>query len=180
MRNLANFALFQVVWFACVLGASDGNVWIGPLVTVVALALHFWTETERVREWKLLGIVAVSGVLVDSGVQALGAMTYTEPLAAISPIVPPWIISLWVAFGMLLRRSLSWMHHRIPLAVIFGLVGGPLSMRAGASLEAVELGGDLVTSYAWLGFEWGLLTPLYLLLARGNRELDVATDSPAP
>jgi len=39
---ILNFILFQIAWFACVLGAANAMPWLGVLVTVVILIWHLY------------------------------------------------------------------------------------------------------------------------------------------
>jgi hypothetical protein len=82
-------------------------------------------------------------------------------------MVPTWIFALWGLFASTLNLSLSWLKHYKLLAVIFGLIGGPLADIAGERLNAVQL----ISPYALisLAIGWALLTPLSLcLLKMGN------------
>ena len=63
MRKLANFALFQVGWFACVLESVGGHT--AGAVTAFILAAHFWFLSEqRAREAALVAAVVLLGSLV--------------------------------------------------------------------------------------------------------------------
>ena len=42
-------------------------------------------------------------------------------------LAPPWPIPLWLQFATLLRFSLRWLDRRPALAVLVGLVGGPMA-----------------------------------------------------
>ena len=105
MRNVANFLLFQAFWFAAVLGAAAGRVWLGPLAALAVLAAHLWMvgdDRERRRELSYVLAVGLLGTLVDSFLRAIGATAYpTSEGAWPFASVPPWITSLWVAFAML-------------------------------------------------------------------------------
>ncbi len=167
LANAANFVLFQLVWFACVMGAAAGRPWLGPLAVAAWLALHaFWPG--RPRELKLVLAVTLIGTAVDSALRAVGLLGYSAvPGGWPTFVAPPWIIALWAAFAALLRHSLAWLTPRPWLGAAFGAIGGPLSFLAGRRLGAVELHAERpALSLVALALEWAILTPALGLLAR--------------
>lgn len=164
-RSLVNFLLFQVGWFACVLGAADGQPWLGPLVGAPLVAFHLWTSEDRWAEARLLALVGVIGSAVDTGLDAAGFIAHSTYAPLPEPFVPAWIATLWVLFGTLLRRSLAWLARYRTLAFVLGAVGGPLSMLSGVRLGALEWGPDVTASMITVGVEWAILTPALLALA---------------
>ena len=92
---------------------------------------------------------------------SLGLIEYKSQFSEY--IVPIWIVALWGLFASTLNISLSWLRHYKILAVLFGLIGGPLSYIAAEKLNAIQL----MNSYALIAIAlgWALLTPLSLLMA---------------
>ncbi|MEM8712437.1 MAG: DUF2878 domain-containing protein [Planctomycetota bacterium] len=128
--KVVNFIVFQLVYFACVFGAVAGNHWIGPLAGAVLLPINLaFAPFERRRTepalWIACGLI---GFVVDSGLLAAGAIGFPEitriaPDSSVSAwLVPPWIVTLWVAVGTMLRTSLDWLKHRPVLATVLGAV----------------------------------------------------------
>ena len=173
MRNLANFLLFQVAWFACVGGAAEGDMWRGPLATLLVLGLHLAFVTrpgDRVREALFVLVVGVAGFALDSGLHALGLLAYpTSAEAWPHGAVPPWITALWVLFATLPHHSLGWLGGRPRLAFLLGAIGGPLSFLAGTRLGAVGVGTPPLGTWAALTVEYALVTPLLLRFATGAK-----------
>ncbi len=170
-KNLLNFGLFQLFWFAAVVGAGSGHLWLGPFAVAVFLGLHLMmvpAGVERLRELGYVLAVGLAGSLVDSGLHAIGATVYpTSREAWPFVVVPPWIASLWVAFAMLPRFSLGWLAGRRRLAVLFGAIGGPASYFAGTRFGAVAVGDVPLLTWGALAVEYAILMPIMLRLAPG-------------
>lgn len=164
--NLANFALFQLAWYAAVRGAVSGSTWIGVLAAALfALAHVAWLRADR-RELGFALLVALAGALLDSLLCGLGLLGYPTSHAPGSlPLAPPWIAALWFCFALLPRRSLAWLAPRPRLAALLGAVGGPLSYCAGVRIGAVAVPGSAAATYGALALEYALATPLLLRFA---------------
>jgi hypothetical protein len=163
MAFVLNIALFQLGWFACVLGAAHGFVWQGALVALAIVAWHIARAGEPRRELALVACAAALGVafeslLVQSGWIRFGGGTLVEGAATY------WMVALWALFATTLNVSLRGLRHRGWLAALLGAIGGPLAYYAGARLGALEfvaLGAGL----AAIGAGWAVLTPLLLRAA---------------
>jgi hypothetical protein len=176
-RKLANFALFQAGWFACVLGAGAGHAWFGPLAVLVILALHL-TLVERSRfELMFVVVAGLIGTVLDSFQTWIGAVRFAGS-PALNFLCPLWITALWCTFGTTLNVSLGWLHRRFVLAALLGAVAGPLTYVGASRLDAVVLpshGLAIVT----VGIEYALAMPMLLLVSgqiRRMRENPSRTD----
>jgi hypothetical protein len=161
---LANFILFQVGWFACVLGGANDRPWLG---TSIALAIVVWHvgRSPRPRAETIL-VLAAAGI---------GAVADTLPVAAdwvryasgtvVPGTAPVWLVAMWMLFATTLNVSLRWLR-RYPLAAIaLGALGGPLAYWGGARLGAMEFVAPVAATVA-LAIGWAVLTPLLVWLAR--------------
>ncbi len=170
--KVTNFVIFQVVYAACVFGAVRGNLWIGPVAGLLLLPINLWffPQEERGRELRLWLIAGLIGLVLDSCLLGLNAVAFPDvtriaPEAALSAwIVPPWIVTLWVAVGTMLRTSIAWLRGRPVLAATLGAIGGPFSFWTGTRLGATELPLGW-GSFALLGFEYAVVMPLLLRMA---------------
>jgi len=160
---LLNFALFQVSWFACVMGAANSQPWLGVIVTIMVLAWHLYQTNQAHRELKVLVSTMMIGALLDQSLLSLDLIDYQNHGWSIS-IVPGWILALWLAFATTLNMSMAWMHKRYWISFIFGMIGGPLAYLAAEKLGAVIVAGQL--AYVALAVGWAIITPLLLLIAR--------------
>ena len=162
-RKIINVALFQAAWFAAVLGAAKGVLWLGPLAMLPTLAVHLALQEDRRGEVKLLLAAGVLGFIFDTAFVAGGVFTPLQHLLP-RPFSPPWMICLWLNFAATLNVSMAWLRGRYLLAMLFGAVGGPLAYYSGARLGATE---SLPTSTGilLLAIGWGIMTPLLVRLA---------------
>jgi len=162
-RKAVNLLLFQVAWFAAVLGAAGGMAWLGPLALVPVLGVHLALQEDRRGEVRLLLAAAVIGFLFDTLMVATGAFTPVRSLLP-RPFSPPWMVGLWMNFAATLNVSLSWLLGRYRLAAAFGAIGGPLAYYSGAKLGATETLPTL-TGLLMLAVGWAVMTPLLAWLA---------------
>lgn len=165
--KLLNAALFQVAWFAAVLGAARGFPWLGPLVALPVLGYNLAMSDHRRGELILWGSAGLLGFAFDS---ALMSASLFAPVHGVSqwPLSPPWMVALWLNFAATLNVSLSWLRGRWLLAAVFGAIGGPLAYYGGAGLgAAVTLPSFAAIVILSLG--WGAMTPLLFRIATAAR-----------
>jgi len=167
LRNALNLLLFQVAWFAAVLGAAGGMAWLGPLALVPVLGVHLALQEDRRGEVTLILAAAAIGFLFDTLMVATGAFTPVQSLLP-RPFSPPWMVGLWMNFAATLNVSLSWLLGRYRLAAMFGGIGGPLAYYSGAKLGATETLPSL-TGMVILAVGWAIMTPLLAWLAERLR-----------
>ncbi len=171
----ANILLFQVAWVAGVGGAAAGYAWPGPLAAAIAALLALASSAHRARLAWFLPAVAAVGYAADSGIARLGILEFAAPFPESLPC-PLWMAGLWLAFATTLHAALRFLQTRPVLAALFGLIGGPLALRAAVGLGAIRITGDPRLAYAIFAVEYALLTPLLLLAAR--RALSTSAGSP--
>jgi len=151
MRNLINFAGFQVVWFACVLSAAAGRQWIGLAVFAAVIALHIALTADRRFEASLLFRAALLGAFAEWTMTVIGALRFDGL----------FMVALWVNFAATLRWALAWLQGRYVLGSALGAVAGPLSYLGGERLGAISVHQPLAVAV-----EWAIATPLLLWLAK--------------
>jgi hypothetical protein len=167
VRVLLNAALFQVAWFAAVLGAAHERAWLGPLVLLPVLAINLAMAADRRSELQLWAVAGVLGLLFDTALVAAGVFAPRRQLLP-HPLSPPWMIGLWLNFAATLNQSLGWLRGRPLLAAMFGAVGGPLAYYGGARLGATEAIPGM-EGMMMLAVGWGVMTPLLFKLAKPPR-----------
>lgn len=158
--------LSQVAWFACVLGAANGNAWIGPAVVAATIGVAVVT-LGRPRETLLLALVAgLIGLLVETVMIASGLVEYVLP--GPWPMLPPaWLFGLWVVFSVLPNTALAWLHGRRAVQAGLGAVGAPLAYLGGAKLGAMRFEEPAVAGLTLLGALWAVAFPSLMAAARG-------------
>jgi hypothetical protein len=160
---LANFAAFQIGWFACVLGGAHGAPWLGIAVTGLVVAWHLGTAARPSSEARLLVTAAALGVVWDSALVSLGWIAFTSG-TLIAGAAPGWIVAMWVLFATTLNVSLNWLKGRDWLSALLGAVAGPLAYYAGAKLGAVHF-PEPVLALGALALGWAVIMPLLMRLA---------------
>jgi len=162
IQLISNFVLFQVSWFACVIGASMAKPWLGITITLLVVAWHITQAPQKEPEILLTAICLLIGAVFDQALVSFQLITYMHHGWS-DALVPAWILAMWLAFSTLLNVGLRWMHGRYVVAIIFGAVGGPLAYIGAEKLGAVMLYGD--SGYIALSLGWAIITPLLLSIA---------------
>jgi hypothetical protein len=159
LKQIANAALFQIGWFACVLGGS--SYWL--LIPVGILVLHLlWISSWASEGWLLVCVMAL-GTLLDSVLIMLGVFGFDSS----GPLIPLWLMVLWPLLGTTLNHCLAWTARPWWRASLLGAIGGPMSYYAGSKLAGVHLPLGLWPSMLLLAVIWAVVFPLLQRLA-GN------------
>jgi len=159
---VANVVLFQLAWFACVWAAARGRAWFGIGAVLVVVLVFVLLAPRRPRALLLMAAVTLIGAAWDSFVGATGWLHYVGAPTAGWP-APPWIVAMWTLFATLLNVSLRWLRQRWLLAILLGLIGGPVAYFGGARLGAVSF-ANLPAALLLQGAGWAALTPLLIAL----------------
>ncbi len=163
MLVVINAVLFQIGWFACVLGAAYQLPWLGSLMAVAIVAYHLSRTLQLAQELKLIALVVTAGFVWDSLQVTSGLLHYDSGLLHQS-LAPYWIIAMWALFASTLNVSLKWMKGKYFIATLFGLVGGPLAFYGGYKLGAVTFSDTSIAMLA-LGVGWAFIMPLMMWLS---------------
>lgn len=161
--SILNAVLYQLGWFACVVGAAQGWGTTGAGIALLLVMVHVGLAERPDREWPLLLAAAGIGLVVETLHAGLGILDLSGHRAG--SLAPLWILALWLQFGTVLHFCLSWLSGRYALASILGLVGGPLAFLGGERLGAATFGEPRLLSLAVLGLSWAVALPLLVALA---------------
>jgi len=157
LRSVANIALYQVVWFLCVLGGNSGGT-----MAVMLVLLHLFFSKKRLADLKMMAMLLIAGMLIDGTLLATGFFSFTNDTGW--PI-PLWLAVIWLALATLPHHSLAWMQGRYLLCVLFGGLGGPLAYWAGERLGVMQFNLSLFSSMLILAGIWAVLWPLVMHLS---------------
>lgn len=163
-RLIANFILFQVGWFSCVLFGATSLHLAGTLAAGVIVLIHLRLAANPVPELILVLYAISIGLLWDSALVSLGVLQYQHGMIS-AFMAPHWIIAMWALFATTINISLSWMKANWLLAVLMGAIGGPLSYYAGYKLGAVQI-PDMTLGMIALAIGWAIFMPVLVWLAR--------------
>ena len=155
---LQNFLLFQVGWFACVLGGASADMsWIGVALVCGIIAVHLFKANDVRPEIQLILVTVLLGTGWDSLLTTLGMYEFATGLL-IDGLAPYWLIAMWALFATTLNVSMTWMKGRYLLAAAVGLIGGPLAYYAGHKLGAVNF-SDTASTLTAVGAGWFFIMP---------------------
>ena len=154
LTKIINFIWFQTIWFLAIL-FEDAYL----LIILSLLVLHIVFSKHK-REDTLLGLgIGLYGSLVDGVLLQSGLFAFSNQFAW---FIPYWLVTLWIAFGMMLRISLDYLQRRYVLSAILGAISGPLSYIAGERLDAVIFPQSTLLTVVVLSVIWAMTVPLWL------------------
>jgi len=164
MSLLVNVVLYQVGWFAIVLGAAHGRPWLGSGVALALVAIHLILAHGRPRQVSLILLAGSIGLGLDSLQLSLGVLRFPSGMV-IDWLVPPWDVVLWMQFATILPFGLIWLSRRYVLSSVLGLVGGPLAFYTGERLGAVVFLPPRAMHFLLLGLVWAVAFPTLVWLS---------------
>ncbi|MEP7185933.1 MAG: DUF2878 domain-containing protein [Rhodanobacter sp.] len=157
---------YQLVWFAAVIGAAHGLAWPGMVGLLIYASVQLVLARNLRVDLSLAATAIVLGFLLDGGLIRTGLATYAAPWPS-PAFAPTWILALWAAFAMTFTQSLAWLQTRLWLAVLMGLIGGPLAyLGAARAWHVVVFAPPIWRGLLFLGVGWALATPLLAWMAR--------------
>jgi hypothetical protein len=160
---LFNFAIFQVGWFACVLGGAYQLPWFGTVLVGIIIGFHLLRASQPRAELNLILFAIAIGSLWDSFLVFQGWLEY--PSGTLIPnTAPHWILALWAVFATTLNVSLRWLKGRWLFATLSGAIAGPLAYYAGSKLGGVMFTDELTALIA-LSLGWAILMPALMALS---------------
>jgi hypothetical protein len=163
MARLLNFAMFYLGWFACVMGAGHGQLWLGPSVVAALVLIHLYLTPRPAQETSLILLVGIFGFAIDTLQASAGLYAFTRTSAA-PWLCPLWMVALWMIFATTLNASMAWLAGRYGLAAALGALCGPVSYVAGARLGAIELPAHASASLVAIAIVWAFVMPSLLWL----------------
>ena len=170
-KQLANAVLFQLGWFACVLGGNSAWLWLAA----GALLIHVVWISRSWAELRLMVCVCMLGTLVDSLLLNAGVFAFTQA----QWLIPFWLMVLWALLATTLNHCLAWTAQPRWRAALLGAIGGPLSYYAGQRLGAVTFPFGVWPTLLGLGVLWaGLFAALQWIAAKhvNTRSRELARD----
>ena len=156
-KQLANAGLFQLGWFACVLGGN--SPWL--LLAGAALMIHLLWISRSWAEVHLVICVCLLGTVIDSLLLNMGVFEFKQ----LGVLIPLWLVVLWAVFAISLRHCLAWTAQPLWRAALLGAISGPLSYYAGHRLGAVQFPLGLWPTLIGLAVVWAGLFPALQWLA---------------
>jgi hypothetical protein len=164
MVRTLNFLLYQIGWFACVMGAALARPWLGISLALFLVSVHLYLATDRTNQVKILGVALGVGLFVDSMLLGLGV--YRFPSEAVVAWLPPlWMSVLWMQFATTFRYCLKWLSGRYAVSAVLGFVGAPLAFLGGERLGAVSFLPPRTTNLLLLATLWCVAIPVLIYVS---------------
>ena len=164
MGLIKNFIGFQIGWFACVVGAAQGYPLVAVAVASIIVILHLLRDNNLYSELCLIISAVFIGIIWESLLLASGWLAYASSGGS-SIFAPIWLVAMWALFATTINHSMAWLKNRYFLALLLGVVFGPLAFIAGENLGAVMF-LDRTMALTLLAVGWAVLMPLLLWLAQ--------------
>lgn len=157
-KLVLNGLLFQLGWFACVLG-GDG---LALLSTALILAVHQKFLLTNRREWLVIATVTAAGFGVDNSLAYFDVFQFQTARLINIPI---WLLCIWTLFASTLLHSMAWLRHRLLWSIVLAAVAAPASYLAGSKMAPVVLLEPVFLSLWPIAVCWAVLMPLMLRLS---------------
>ncbi len=164
MAAIANFCLYQLGCFACVLGAGMDRPGLGMTCALTLVIVHLWLTRATLRQLAVMATAGVIGLTSDT-LQMWWGVFYFPHGTIVDWFAPLWVGVLWIQFATLLPFSLRWLSRRYGLSAVLALVGGPLAYYAGEKAGAVEFLSPRFLHFAVLGVVWSVAFPALLWIS---------------
>lgn len=162
---ISNFILFQLGWFACVLGGAYQLPLLGSLIALSIVGIHLWRAEDAKSELKLLSIAILIGLLFESLLVTTHLAQYSSGII-FTGLAPHWMVLMWAIFATTLNVSMRWIKRLANWQVsLLGAVLAPFAYFAGARLDAV-LFDNLSLSLGVISLGWATLLPVLVVGAR--------------
>lgn len=161
---ITNLLLFQLGWFACVLGGAYDQVLLGSMVALAVIAYHLYRAADASQEFRLLMLALIIGLVFESIVTSQGLARYSHG-QVFESIAPLWMILMWPLFATTLNLSMRWLKGLAPLLIaLIGALFAPLAYYAGNRLGAVQY-DDIILSMSIIAIAWAVLFPVLVVMS---------------
>ena len=159
LKNIINIVGFYIGWWGCVLGAANDMAYLGPLLMLVFLIVHFYLFFSSNQEIYLVLIICFLGTVIDTILFFSGSFVYAGAYSNELLIAPLWITAMWAGFAATVNHSMSWLKDKWALMVICGVVFGPAAFYTGEKFGAIDFSLSLLFSAMIIGFVYGVAMP---------------------
>ena len=154
LHSLINFALFQVVWFMCLLLEQDSLVF-----SAVVIALMFSLSAQKKQDALLVLKALPLALFCEFIAVKLGLFEFK-----VDPF-PLWLVFLWIALVLCINTSMSFLTKLKPWqAFCVCLLFAPGSYWAGSRFDVLELGMPLWQFWPLYGALWAATFTLILFI----------------
>lgn len=165
--------IYYLAWFAGIaFAAHHFPMWSALSVCGFILLQIAWVHHTQ-QPLKPLGILLLILLLISTCVDSLFVyqrwVIYTG-----NPFFPyfttPWMITLWLSFGVFLYATLSQLFDHLCLLALLSFSGFTFAFWVGGQLGAVTFPEGAFKTCCFIGLVWAILLPLCILIYRTIQE----------
>ena len=145
---VVNLTVFQTLWFGLVL--------VGDAVFPLAVLWALWhvLKIATPRERQMYPILVIAGLIMDEILTVAGVYQFD---AFVLPVLPLWMLGLWLVFPTILNHGIRWVWRGSPLFLVLGSVGAASTYVVGANIAPLNLplGAGItfvVVTAIWIGY----------------------------
>lgn len=164
MNKLINTIGFQLGWWLLIVGVSQGFEVAAIVLCGIWAGIQLRLSKRPSQELKLCAFALIIGVALDTSMQHLSVIDfYGWSLRGLSPF---WLWMLWIMFALTLNASLDFLKNQpLALSAALGLVFGPLTYYAGASLGVADFKASPAGIFI-LALSWMIAMPSMVMAAK--------------
>ena len=155
---IVNFVMFQIGWFAAVLGAAYRQVGLGIALVAVILTIHIVLIRNRQKELTLILTAGIIGFTIESALILLQAYKPVQWILP-PPMAPLWLVIMWMNIAITPNGCLRWLRPRPVLAALLGAIGGPVAYYTGERFGALSFVHSLPWSLGLIAIVWAVAMP---------------------
>ena len=152
-------------WSLPVIGAANGNYWLGPFSLMVFIIMHYFFSDTAKADYLLAVFAMVIGLIIETLFLRTGVLNFVGT-APSSEFAPLWVVVLWANFALIMNGCLQWLQRHLIFAALLGSSGGAVSYFAGIKLGAATTGSAMPIVLAVIAVTYALVTPVFLDAAR--------------
>ncbi len=141
MKNTIGFLFTSLSWWACVLSgkylSNNSQLLVLGIFVLMSLIGHYLYYVEEKKSFILFYSIALTAGLLGDGL-----LFYTENFSFAGEkigLYPTWLMALWLVFPLNFLHSLKKFLNKPLVAILFGIIGGPLAYKAGPAFGILEL-----------------------------------------
>lgn len=154
MMVVLNIILLNLLWIACVLGASNGWLWPSIVSLCILLLITYIYAGINRKDFNAIVFSLIFGSLIDGFLQGSGLLIYASPFHQVSYLPPVWILILWIGFAASIKTGMQWFLYNPVIGTVIMTIGAPVSYYSASRLGAVSItsfeDAMLVIAVGWL------------------------------
>lgn len=154
LKRVAGFLVFDLVWLSAVAGRQDW-LWATALLVLVQIGVTVYSGRFQLRLYLEL---VLAGLILELIVSGSGLLQFDGGL------LPTWLILLWLGYPAMALGALDWLRDKLWLAVLLGVVAGPMTYAVGLGIGAATVEDAVWPMIVAYAIGWGGYMALFVKL----------------